>query len=64
MEFVEGEQNEEISDTDAEDAKMRYVKLLSTAKESFENGESTRRFKCCRFQTLIPVTTKIYVFCI
>jgi hypothetical protein len=43
MESVEGEQNVEISDKD-EDAKIRYRKLLSTAKESFENGESTESF--------------------
>jgi hypothetical protein len=43
METVEGEQNEQIADKDAEedDAKIRYRKLLSTAKESFENGEAT-----------------------
>jgi hypothetical protein len=43
METVEVERNEQIADKDAEedDAKLHYRKLLSTAKESFENGEST-----------------------
>jgi hypothetical protein len=44
MESVEGEQKEEIFDKDSEDAKIRYRKLLSTAKESFENGESVGSF--------------------
>jgi hypothetical protein len=49
MESVVGGQNEQIADKDAEeDAKIRYRKLLSTAKESFENGESTGSFKFCR----------------
>lgn len=39
METLESEQNEHITDEDAENAKIRYRKLLSTAKESFENGE-------------------------
>jgi hypothetical protein len=39
METVEDEQNEHITDKDVEDAKIRCRKLLSTAKESFENGE-------------------------
>jgi hypothetical protein len=40
MESVEDEQNEQIADKDGEeDSKIRYRKLLSTAKESFENGE-------------------------
>lgn len=43
METGEGEQNEQLADKDAEEdyAKIRYRKLLSTAKESFENGEAT-----------------------
>jgi hypothetical protein len=39
METLKGEQNEHITDEDVENAKIRYRKLLSTAKESFENGE-------------------------
>lgn len=39
METLEGEQNEHITDKDVENAEIRYRKLLSTAKESFENGE-------------------------
>jgi hypothetical protein len=41
MEAQEGEQNEHIADEDVENAKIRYRKLLSTAKESFENGEAS-----------------------
>jgi hypothetical protein len=39
METLEDEQNEHITDEDVENAKIRYRKLLSAAKESFENGE-------------------------
>jgi len=39
METLEGEQNEHNTDEDVENAKIRYRKLLSSAKESFENGE-------------------------
>jgi hypothetical protein len=39
METLDGEQNEHITDKDAENAEIRYRKLLSAAKESFENGE-------------------------
>lgn len=39
METLDGEQNEHITDEDVENAKIRYRKLLSAAKESFENGE-------------------------
>jgi hypothetical protein len=41
METQEGEQNDHITDEDVENAKIRYRKLLATAKESFENGEVT-----------------------
>jgi hypothetical protein len=43
METGEDEQKEQLADKDAEedDAKIRYRKLLSTAKESFENGKAT-----------------------
>jgi hypothetical protein len=47
MESVEGEKKEDIFDKDSEDAKIRYRKLLSTAKESFENGESVGSFRFC-----------------
>lgn len=42
METGEGEQNKQLADKDEEEdyAKIRYRKLLSTAKESFENGEA------------------------
>lgn len=48
MDSVEGEQNEQIADKDTEEdeAKIRYRKLLSTAKESFENGKRTLSMKC------------------
>jgi hypothetical protein len=39
METLEGERNEHVRDKDVEDAKIRCRKLLSSAKESFENGE-------------------------
>jgi hypothetical protein len=39
METLEGEREEHVRDKDGEDAKIRCRKFLSTAKESFENGE-------------------------
>jgi hypothetical protein len=39
METLEGGREERVRDKDGEDAKIPCHKLLSTAKESFENGE-------------------------
>ncbi|GFG28273.1 hypothetical protein Cfor_01263 [Coptotermes formosanus] len=41
METLEGEREEHVRDKDGEDAKIRCRKFLSTAKESFENGDFT-----------------------